>query len=109
MRCPKCHSEHVDRGHWGSRAGTALGLGLGLWGVFSAGACAGAEGGALVGTLGGPVGTALGGCGGALVGGMAAIATASLTGNRLGSLIDAHILNDHVCLDCGYRFQASTD
>lgn len=109
MRCPKCHSEQIEQPHWGRRAGTLLGGGLGLWGAFSAGVCAGGEGGALVGLVGGPAGSVAGSCAGAVIGGLAAVTAAALAGSKLGDVFDAQVLDDNKCLECGYRFQSAPD
>ncbi|MHB1573457.1 MAG: hypothetical protein ACYDD9_10590 [Acidithiobacillus sp.] len=107
MHCPQCHSEQVEQARGGHRIGTVFGAGLGFWGAFAAGSCAGGESGSLVATLAGPAGTLVGGCAGALLGGITAATTAALAGSKLGDLIDTHVLNDGHCLRCGYRFQSS--
>ena len=72
------------------------------------GAQLGAEIGALLGTSAGPAGFTVGAFSGALLGAMAGAAAGCAVGAALGEAIDAKILHNHQCIDCGRGFSLDT-
>lgn len=103
LKCPKCECERIDtkdiaRKTVGS-VGTVAGAAGGAIGAFN-----GAEIGGSVGTLAGPGGVVFGVLVGILVGG----GTGCVLGASLGEAIDQHVLNNCLCLHCGYAFSART-
>ena len=109
--CPHCQSHRVITSHLGRRVGGAVGA---LAGAMTAtarvtgGAQLGAEIGALLGTPAGPAGFTVGAFSGALLGAMAGAAAGCAVGAALGEAIDAKILHDHHCIDCGKGFSLHT-
>lgn len=109
--CPHCQSHRVITSHLGRRIGGAIGT---LAGAMTAtarvtgGAQLGAEIGALLGTSAGPAGFTVGAFSGALLGAMAGAAAGCAVGAALGEAIDAKILHNHQCIDCGRGFGLDT-
>ena len=110
--CPHCKSHRVTTSHLGRRVGGAIGT---LAGAATAtarvtgGAQLGAEIGALLGTPAGPAGFTLGTVAGAVLGAMAGAAAGCAVGAALGEAIDAKILHNHQCIDCGRGFSLQTE
>lgn len=100
MRCPHCHSEHVELRRWGKRVGAGIGGLAGAasgWSTF----CAGAEAGAVAGTcLGGPLGTIAG----AVLGGLSGAAAGLVVGSKLGEAVDEHLIGRYYCPNCRVHF-----
>jgi len=109
--CPHCRSERIAPSHLGRRLGSTIGT---LAGAATAtarvagGAQLGAELGAVVGTSAGPAGITLGAIGGAMLGAMVGAAAGCAIGAALGEAIDAKILHNHHCIDCGRGFSLDT-
>lgn len=105
--CLHCGSSRTTTSHLGRRIGSAVGT---LAGAATAtartagGAQLGAELGAVLGTPAGPAGTTLGAIAGAVLGAMVGAATGCAIGAALGEAIDAKILHNHRCLQCGRSF-----
>jgi hypothetical protein len=105
--CLHCGSSRTTTSHLGRRIGSAVGT---LAGAATAtartagGAQLGAELGAVLGTPAGPAGTTIGAIAGAVLGAMAGAAAGCAIGAALGEAIDAKILHNHRCLQCGRSF-----
>lgn len=103
LKCPKCECERIDTKDIARKTGGSVGTLAGATGG-ALGALSGAEIGGSVGTLGGPGGVVFGAIVGALIGG----ATGCILGASLGEAIDQHVLNNCLCLRCGYSFSDRT-
>lgn len=99
LKCPKCESERIDTKDIARKTGGSVGTVTGAVGG-AVGALSGVEIGGSVGSLVGPIGTFWGAVMGALIGG----ATGCVVGASLGEVIDQHILDNCLCLRCGYSF-----
>ncbi|WP_348532293.1 hypothetical protein [Pseudomonas putida] len=101
--CPSCGSMRVfARNHarkLGGIAGTVGGTASGV-----AGAMTGAQSGAALGAIAGPIGMTLGGLAGAILGGLAGGTAGGLAGAKMGEEIDARVLDNYECLNCGQAF-----
>mgnify|MGYP003456958692 FL=1 len=109
--CPHCQSHRVITSHLGRRVGGAIGTLAGAMAAtarVTGGAQLGAEIGALLGTSAGPAGFTVGAFSGALLGAMAGAAAGCAVGAALGEAIDAKILHNHQCIDCGRGFSLDT-
>lgn len=109
--CPHCNSHRIVRSHLARRVGSVIGT---LAGAATAtarvagGAQLGAEFGTLLGSPAGPAGFTFGAVAGALLGALAGAAAGCAVGAALGEAIDANILHNHHCLDCGRGFSLLT-
>lgn len=103
LTCPKCESDRIDTKNIARKTGGSVGTLAGATGG-ALGALSGAEIGGSVGTLGGPGGIVFGTIVGALIGG----ATGCVLGASLGEAIDQHVLDNCLCLRCGYTFSDRT-
>lgn len=109
--CPHCNSHRITSSHLGRRVGGAIGTIAGAATAtarVSGGAKLGAEIGALLGTPAGPAGFTVGTVAGAVLGAMAGAAAGCAVGATLGEAIDAKILHNHRCIDCGRGFSLQT-
>ncbi|MQA21531.1 hypothetical protein GEV01_18580 [Rugamonas sp. FT103W] len=101
--CPNCGSERVDTKGYARRVFCGVGTIAGA--IFCArGAAAGAELGVLGGMFIGPPGAAIGGVTGTIVGALVGAAAGGSAGASLGEIIDEKILDNLVCLNCGFSF-----
>lgn len=105
--CLHCGSSRTTTSHLGRRIGSAVGT---IAGAATAtartagGAQLGAELGAVLGAPAGPAGTTVGAIAGAVLGAMVGAAAGCAIGASLGEAIDAKILHNHRCLECGRGF-----
>lgn len=99
LQCPRCASERIDTKDIARKTAGSVGTVAGAAGG-AIGALNGAEIGGSVGTLAGPGGVVFGVLVGLLVGG----GTGCVLGASLGEVIDQHVLNNCMCLQCGYTF-----
>ena len=111
LTCPQCKSERIHTNNYAIKAcgaiGTVAGATAGVVGTIS-----GAEIGAAAGLIAGPAGAAIGGIAGAIIGGLLGGATGCTAGVKLGEVIDDHVLDNYLCLQCHYTFsnhRSSTD
>jgi hypothetical protein len=105
--CPHCRSDRIAPSHLGRRIGSAIGTLAGAAAAtarVTGGAHLGAEFGAVLGTPAGPAGSMFGAVAGAVLGAMVGAAAGCAIGATLGEAIDAKILHNHQCLDCGRGF-----
>lgn len=106
IKCPKCESEKIDRRNHGTKV-------LGTVG-FAAGGILGYLGKETGEKVGEKVGAAIGKRvlksetvgekAGSIIGGIAGAGTGMLLGEKLGNEVDKKILNNYICLKCGYTF-----
>jgi hypothetical protein len=54
--------------------------------------------------IAGPVGSLFGGLAGALMGALVGGAAGCAAGSAVGEQIDAHVLDNYACLECGSTF-----
>jgi hypothetical protein len=101
--CPSCQSDRIHWKNHGRRIGGAVGTLAGATAGLS-GATAGAETGALIGMIAGPAGVALGSLAGAIFGGLLGASVGCTAGSKAGEVIDATVLENLLCLSCGYEF-----
>lgn len=106
VQCPRCYSMNIQTHNRAKHAGGVIG-GVGGTASGIAGALSGAEVGGTVGVWAGPFGLALGTLAGALIGGLVGGATGGIAGAKLGEVVDARVLENHQCLDCGHHFSQS--
>ena len=112
LYCPHCNSHRIVPSHLARRVGSAIGTIAGAATAttrVAGGAYLGAEFGALLGGRAGPAGFTLGTVAGALLGAMAGAAAGCAVGAALGEAIDAKILHNHQCIDCGRGFSLQTE
>ncbi|WP_244137066.1 hypothetical protein [Burkholderia pyrrocinia] len=106
VRCPHCHSSHVDTRNRARKAGRTIGSILGATGGIAL-ALAGAEAGAAAGIIAGPAGPVFGGLAGALIVMLAGSAAGSTIGSAAGIAIDRHGQRGCQCRSCGHAFSAT--
>lgn len=111
LYCPHCNSHRIVPSHLARRVGSAIGTVAGAATAttrVTGGAQLGAGIGALLGTPAGPAGLTFGTVAGAVLGAMAGAAAGCAVGAALGEAIDAKILHNHHCIDCGRGFSLHT-
>ena len=101
--CPLCQSPRVVSRNWARKAAGAIGCAAGATGGF-VGALRGAQIGIASGLMTGPAGSTVGGIAGAILGGLAGTAVGCEVGTSVGKTIDAHMLDNFKCLECGHAF-----
>lgn len=101
--CPLCHSPRVISRNWARKAAGAIGCAAGATGGF-VGALRGAQIGIASGLMTGPAGSTIGGIAGAVLGGLAGTAIGCEVGTSVGKTIDARMLDNFKCLECGHVF-----
>lgn len=107
LLCPACGSSHLVKLDRARKTGAVIGaVGGTVGGVAST--LSGAEVGSLVGAFAGPAGAILGGFTGALIGGLIGGASGCIAGEHLGAALDIHVLDNHLCKDCGHQFSLTT-
>ena len=106
LKCPTCHSQHIEKLDYAKKTGGAVGF-VGGAASGMAGALGGARLGATVGLIAGPIGSGIGSIAGAILGGLMGGTAGGLTGAKLGQVIDKRLLDNNHCLNCGHTF--STD
>ena len=104
--CPLCGSLQVVQRCWGRKTGGFVGSLAGAAGGF-AGSLRGAQIGGIAGSLLGPAGISIGGLAGAVLGGLVGSSIGCEVGSAVGETIDAHVLNDFKCQECGHSFSHS--
>lgn len=104
--CPLCGSLQVVQRCWGRKTGGFVGSLAGAAGGF-AGSLRGAQIGGITGALLGPAGISIGGLAGAVLGGLVGSSIGCEVGSAVGETIDAHVLNDFKCQECGHSFAHS--
>lgn len=106
--CPACQSRRIKSREFGKQAcatiGAIAGAASGLAGALS-GAVTGAEVGMYLGD--GAPSMPLGVVAGAVVGALSGGIAGCTVGASLGEAVDASILRNRCCLDCGHRFSVS--
>ena len=101
--CPKCNSAHIITKDTAKTYGGIIGTAGGAISGATA-ALAGANIGSKIGMIAGPVGIAAGTVTGALFGALFYGATGGIAGSQLGKVVDAHVLKNLECQDCGHSF-----
>lgn len=107
VSCPHCRSPQVVTRNHARKIGGTIGAIAGAASGFTAalkGARIGGTLGGRIGLLAGPPGAALGSVAGAILGGLLGGTTGCSAGAALGELLDARVLNNLRCLDCGHTF-----
>jgi hypothetical protein len=103
--CPRCGSTHLAQRHLARRILGLVGTVAGATGS-AVRAWHGAELGGTVGAAAGPPGFVLGAVAGAVLSALAGGSAGCAVGVRLGDAIDARLLNDLRCLECGHPFDS---
>lgn len=109
--CPQCHSSQVVTRDYARKTGGTIGAIAGAASGFSAalkGAHIGGTLGGRLGLLAGPRSAVLGCVAGAILGGLLGGTTGCSAGAALGELIDAKVLRNRRCLECGLTFGQDT-
>lgn len=104
--CPRCHSERITTKDIARKAAGTAGVVAGAVGGVAK-AIQGARTGAVVCAFACPYGPFIGFIAGAILGGLAGGTTGGMIGLQIGTLIDEHVLHNHVCAECGHHFQAN--
>lgn len=103
LTCPLCRSPRVISRNWARKAAGAIGCAAGATGGF-VGALRGAQIGIASGLITGPAGSSMGGIAGAVLGGLAGTAIGCEVGTSVGKTIDARMLDNLKCQECGHAF-----
>ena len=101
--CPKCNSARIVTNDTAKIYGGIIGTAGGAISGATA-ALAGANIGSKIGMVAGPVGIVAGTVAGALFGALFYGATGGIAGSQLGKVVDAHVLKNLECQDCGHSF-----
>lgn len=103
-KCSLCGSTQVVARNYARKVCSAAGVVAGAASGASA-ALGGAEAGAALGAIAGPVGLIVGGFAGALLGAMIGGTAGCAAGAAFGGAIDANVLNNFQCKNCGHDFR----
>jgi len=103
--CPKCQSLRIETRNYARKVGGAIGTVAGTTSGVAF-ALSGAEVGATIGVLAGPIGSVCGALAGAVITGLIGGAAGCAAGAAVGEVIDANVLNNYHCLDCGRTFSS---
>jgi ribosomal protein S27E len=103
ISCPNCHTNQVTTIDICKKTGATIGGAAGAYAGFTS-SIAGARLGATVASFAGPVGIAAGGLTGAVIGALFGCVSGNTAGAVLGKAFDETLLDNLICLQCGYKF-----
>lgn len=115
LACPRCASGRIGNSHHARKASVAVGGLAGAvasattsWGRARVAAQVGLQVGAGIGLVAGPAGATVSAVAGAVLAGLAGAAAGAAVGAALGEFLDANLLDNHHCVDCGHRFSQTS-
>ena len=105
LLCPQCGSRTIRTKNRGKKLGGALGTCAGVVNSLS-GIAKGVTAGAAISVRAVSPSTPINNLTAAVLGALVGGAMGCATGAALGQVIDETVLNNHLCLRCGYSFQS---